>query len=437
MIYTQGAFYMKFSKFVIKFILFIFINNLFTFVALGETITPIKFDNSINKLSDIENHNAKNVIIKWTNNGIFTGDEHGFRPNDNITLAEISTIINKLMGYEKKSKNPFNNLNEKEWYADAILISYEAGIISGDEKGQIFPEKSISKDLATSIISRSLGIESSVTILNDTNDITRAEVVMMIDDLISKYYSDDYKNNLFLGNLGQPQKNINVPILMFHHLSLDSSKWNYITMSPDRFEEKMHKLKQSGFNTISFKDYIDYINGKMVLPKNPIIITFDDGYYSNYEYAFPILKKLNMKATISVVGWSMGRELGKDNISSINKHFTWEQAKEMYDSGLIDIQSHSYDLHDYNRDSMGVNRKAYESQEQYEKRFKDDTYKMMNLIKTHIGNEPLVYTYPYGIYNETTEKVLKELGYKVTLTTIDGVSEVFDDLFLLKRINVQ
>ena len=198
----------------------------------------------------------------------------------------------------------------------------------------------------------------------------------------------------------------------------------------------MISLKELGFTTIHFKDYIEYRENRKKLPLNPIIITFDDGYYSNYKYAYPILKDLNMKATISVIGWSVGRQYNKDNITPIDRHFTWVQAKEMYESGYIDIQNHSYDLHNLNSTMKGTKKSQYETQAEYERRFREDTLKQKKLIESNVGNEVIVYTYPYGIYNETNEKILKELGFKVTLTTESGISDLDNGLNILKRINM-
>ncbi len=78
-------------------------------------------------------------------------------------------------------------------------------------------------------------------------------------------------------------------------------------LTPDQFKKQLLYLEAMGYSTIHFKDYIEFKENGKKLPDNPIIITFDDGYYSNYEYAYPILKELNMKATIFAIGWSVGR----------------------------------------------------------------------------------------------------------------------------------
>jgi peptidoglycan/xylan/chitin deacetylase (PgdA/CDA1 family) len=239
------------------------------------------------------------------------------------------------------------------------------------------------------------------------------------------------------GNKGKKQKSeAKIPVLMYHHLSYDDPKGNPSITSPDKFRAELELLKDRGYTTIFFKDYINHIESGAPLPEKPIIITFDDGYYSNFQYAFPILKELEMKATISIIGWSMGREYHKDNVTKIIKHFSWEEAKIMYDSGLIDIQHHSFDLHDNKNGVKGVSKMPGESKEDYFKRFVRDTLLLKTLIQTKIGNEVIVYTYPYGKYNETTEKLLRKMGFKATLSVQKGVSDFNTSLYGIKRYNM-
>ena len=86
--------------------------------------------------------------------------------------------------------------------------------------------------------------------------------------------------------------------------------------------------------------------------------------------------------------------------------------------------------------TKGTEKSQYETQAEYERRFREDTLKQKKLIESNVGNEVIVYTYPYGIYNETNEKILKELGFKVTLTTESGISDLDNGLNILKRINM-
>lgn len=243
---------------------------------------------------------------------------------------------------------------------------------------------------------------------------------------IKAYYHIDYNPDLM------------IPILTYHHIDNDL-KYEDTTVTPQKFNDDMVYLKSSGYETISFKNLTDYRDGTVKIPKKPIIITFDDGYESNYTYAYPILKKLNLKATISIIGWSVGLDKYPIANKPIIPHFSWNQAKEMYDSGLVDIQCHSYDLHsdgDGIETRKGVLIKKGESYDAYKQVLTNDFNKLRDLIRLNTGNEVFVYTYPYGYFDNTTEDIIKEMGCKVSLTTKNGVNKISDGFFAMKRINV-
>lgn len=228
-----------------------------------------------------------------------------------------------------------------------------------------------------------------------------------------------------------------IPVLMYHNFSENPFELSDITVSPDRFREDMQALIDNGYTPIFFQDYLDAMNGKIELPAKPIFITIDDGYYSVYRYAYPILKELHLKATVSIIGWSVGRTTNKDNKTPIFAHFSWKEAKEMYDSGVIDIQHHTWDLHnEMGRNNKGVMKQPGESDAAYLKRLKADFMKLKTEIESNIGNKVIVFTYPYGSYNATAEKALKQWGIQFTLTMDDGISDLSQSRYLLKRINV-
>lgn len=230
-----------------------------------------------------------------------------------------------------------------------------------------------------------------------------------------------------------------IPVLMYHHLTYDSSKWNESCISPDKFREELLYLKLLGYNTILFREYISHIESGTTLPENPIIITFDDGYKSNYDYAYPLLKKYDMKASFFIIGWSVGRKFHKDSVTPINEHFDWQQAEEMLSSGLIEIQHHSYDLHnpsnkiDY---GLGVEKLEGESVDKYRNRFISDLDKLSVQIENQLNGEVYAFAYPYGIHNEYSEEVLKEKKFVFTLTTEKGISDFSQSTYLIKRLNM-
>lgn len=228
-----------------------------------------------------------------------------------------------------------------------------------------------------------------------------------------------------------------IPILMYHHVVEEGKAVNKITITTNRFEEDMEHLMRKGYTTISFKELIDHKEGNGTLPEKPIMITFDDGYDDNYKNAYPILKKNNMKAIIFIIGSRIGiKDYKKDTRYS---YFSWEQAKEMYESGLIEVQPHSYDLHHYQGDAesgQGVLLGTKESKKDYYNRFLEDTNKVVELIKENVGCDSYVYAYPYGKYVDISEEILKDLHFKVTLTTRSQYADTSKDLYKLKRINI-
>jgi len=237
---------------------------------------------------------------------------------------------------------------------------------------------------------------------------------------------------------------VKVPILSYHNLDKNVTKENTFTVTPEKFRSDMEALKEKGFNTILFRDVLDYVNKGKDLPQNPILITFDDGYTSNYQYAYPILKELGMKATISVIGISAGKDTYKGTNIKMFPHFDYAKAKEMYDSGIIDIQSHSFNMHDNSKYEgsyrEGVLQKANEREKEYISILKKDYAMSKETIEKNVGNKVFVYTYPMGKYSVLSEALLREFGNKITVTTQPGVNMIVkglpQSLYALKRINV-
>jgi len=242
---------------------------------------------------------------------------------------------------------------------------------------------------------------------------------------------------ILLGQLlpSQPKTIKKIPILAYHHISEDPRELNDLVITPQKFREDMLYLKACGYHTITFQELINHKEKSAPLPENPIIVTFDDGYRSNYIYAYPILKELNLKAVISIIGIMIKdeNETGEDN-----KMLTWEELKEMVDSQVFEVQAHSYDLHhwDDKQKDGGVARRKGESAEEYSARFRNDTQKLKDLIYEKLGVTVTIYTYPYGIYSGENNYILKEMGFKGSLLGEHGIGNCSHSLFSLKRINM-
>lgn len=210
-----------------------------------------------------------------------------------------------------------------------------------------------------------------------------------------------------------------VPILLYHNVT---TAYNYadaqLNVTPERFEKQLTALKNGGYNIISFREYINYVNGQGVLPPNSVIITFDDGYSGVYNHAYPILMRQKVHATIFVISGLIGFN------DTVYPHFTWEQAIEMDRSGYVDIQSHT-NFH-YNAREIPLPRLILEL-----RKSKFD-------IETRLNKTCDILAFPYGEYGETELEAAKNAGYICVSRANDrGTNRKSGGLFHLNRIFVR
>lgn len=185
----------------------------------------------------------------------------------------------------------------------------------------------------------------------------------------------------------------NVPVFMYHSIAEESySEDEGLFVKPDKFEEQIKYWSENGYTAIFATELLE--SNKF---KNPVVITFDDGYKDNYDTAFPILKKYNMKATIFVVADSIGKE-GYMNI---------EQLKEMSDSGIISIQSHT--VNHVNLTELSV------------EELNNELIQSKQTIEQITEKAVTALSYPYGAYNKTVMAEAKKY-YKVAFITFGAWS---------------
>ncbi len=229
---------------------------------------------------------------------------------------------------------------------------------------------------------------------------------------------------------------VKVPILMYHGLIRDPGLQTEYFISPDIFEEDLKYIKEHGYTTVFMSDLIDFVYENRPLPEKPIVLTFDDGYYNNYCYAYPLLKKYDMKAVISIIGIYTDKFSRVDENSAAYSHITWKQLGEMKDSGLVEIQNHTYNMHELGQ-RRGSAIKSGESKTQYRKVLTDDLVRLQKEIKHYTGKAPDTFTYPFGIYSDYEEELVKELGFRATLSCSEGINYItYSDkscLYELKR----
>lgn len=224
-------------------------------------------------------------------------------------------------------------------------------------------------------------------------------------------------------------------------------------VTPTNFVRQMDWLRNHGYRFVSLGEVIAAREGKRTLPEKAVLITFDDGYQSMYDHAWPVLKAFRIPAVIAVVGsWLEekgtvdfdGKKLPREKILS------WKELREMAESGLVEVGTHTFDLHrgiqgnpQGNMQPAATTRRyvpeerRYEDDAAYRRRIQADLERNDALIRRHVGRAPRVVAWPYGRYNATTRTIAERLGLVVGLTLDDGANMHDTPLWGLRRILVE
>lgn len=258
-----------------------------------------------------------------------------------------------------------------------------------------------------------------------------------IPDDFGTYVTADTPSSYFsevLQATALPDKTVSrdVPVLMWHNLAEESS--GDMTISVDTFRAQIEALHEAGFKTVSLQQLYDYVHFGTEFPEKPIVLTFDDGYFSNYEYAFPILQEYDMQATIFAIGVSVGKDTYKDTDHAMTPHFGADEAREMVDSGLISVQSHTFDMHQWPpfEDGNAQVRETLlpfdgEADADYEAAVEADFAESREL-QSITGQPVNALAFPEGAYVTLTQDALRSAGAELTFTTVRAVNTVVKGL---------
>lgn len=204
-----------------------------------------------------------------------------------------------------------------------------------------------------------------------------------------------------------------VPIIMYHSVSPDAKLENRLSVSVETFDRQMRFLDRYRYNVVPLEILPDLIKRGKRLPPKSIALTFDDGYKDNYTYAFPILKRYKILATVFVIF----NEAGKAD------RLNWEEIKEMQGSGLITFGSHALGPEPL------INIK---SEEELKKQIFDSKIKLEEKLTERVT----LFSYPEGRFNEHIRQLVIDAGYKSAVATNPGKGYPNNDIFALKRIRI-
>ena len=238
-----------------------------------------------------------------------------------------------------------------------------------------------------------------------------------------------------MGEQGNSQSSLgDLTILMYHNTLAEGKRQSVYCINQNNLRKDFEYLKEGGYNVISCKSLIDYVDGGKALPDKAVILTFDDGYLNNMIYALPLLEEYGYSGLFSVVGdYTLYDKNGKGGGDFV--YFGWDDIAEVAKNKCVEIGLHSYSMHN-TRPRLGVAQLKSESDDIYEQVFAGDTQKLVDKLG-ELGVSSNIYAYPYGKYNKISESVLKQKGVIMTLTCNEGINHIYGrrSLYLLKRIN--
>lgn len=222
---------------------------------------------------------------------------------------------------------------------------------------------------------------------------------------------------------------VELPILMYH--SVDDENGPY-SVSPAKLESDIQGLLDEGYTTVSIAEVIDFVYSDGVLPEKPVMLTFDDGYENNCTTLLPIAERLGVKFEVFAVA-------GFINYNSFAMN--WDEVKMVNESPYGNIECHTYNLHSFeDMTRRGVVRKEGEPFREWEHIFRDDLSDAKNFFMDNMGDTTVAFAYPFGNFTSETDRILRESGYKMTVTTEAGVNEInkgdYESLYLMMRISM-
>jgi len=199
-------------------------------------------------------------------------------------------------------------------------------------------------------------------------------------------------------------------------------------------------LRLNDFNVVSIDDILAARRGERPLPDRAVLITIDDGLRSVATHVLPLLELFDYSAVVSIVtDWIESDPGVSQGGHTLTRHdfLTWDEVREIAAHELVEIASHSHDLHrgiignpQGNEQPATVTARfadgSYESSEAYATRIRRDLEESAVQIETVTGVRPRVMTWPFGAFSEVTINIAASLGMEVTLTLGDGANEASD-----------
>lgn len=242
--------------------------------------------------------------------------------------------------------------------------------------------------------------------------------------------------------------------LCYHEVTGDAPQsYSSTAVSARELAAQFAWLQANGYHPVSIDAIVASRHGGAPLPDHAVLLTFDDGLADVYSRAYPLLKLFHYPAVIAPVGAWMNLRPGETESYGNSKlsaadFVTWDQLKEMQQSGLIEVGTHTFQQHlgvvanpqgslepaVTTRTYAGGN---YEGDAGYDQRLSDDLRKARDQIAAHLGRAPRVVVWPYGRSNRVVQDLAASLGMSIGLTLESGVNTGQQPLLAVRRQLIQ
>jgi len=217
----------------------------------------------------------------------------------------------------------------------------------------------------------------------------------------------------------QPDENLSSAVVLVYH-RFGNSKYPSTNIRIEQFEQHLKYIQDNGFTVWPLSKIVRYISEAKKLPNKTLALTIDDAYISTYTNAYPRLKAIKFPFTVFV---------STSTIDAKSKNYmTWGQMHEMSLNGA-EFANHSV-THDY------LLPQKFETKDSWKKRVTMEIInaqkKLQDKLGIFVNENPKLFSYPFGEYNEELKNLLKNLGY-VGITQTSGVVNSHSDLSILPR----
>ncbi|MBO7435757.1 polysaccharide deacetylase family protein [bacterium] len=207
-----------------------------------------------------------------------------------------------------------------------------------------------------------------------------------------------------------------IPIIMYHQVRNDKS--GDMIISKGKLEEELAYLKREGYYSVSPSEWLDYCDGRIGLPQKCVILTFDDGWKSQYQNAVPLLEKYGFRGVFYVYPDFVGGSAAMN----------WKQIQSLAKRG------HTVGCHSMTHPKLTPDKN--ESDRNYKARIKEEIIDAKKVIEEKTGISVTDFCFPYGYYSEDCFKLLDKAGFETATTVNAGQNSKNSDPYLLSRYQV-